>query len=449
MNTHKRHHNLRNRLLFTLLLIALALLAAAPARTQSREVIVLDIEGPVTPVMANYFARGLETAVREEAEALVIVMDTPGGAVNTTIEIVQLFRNASVPVIVFIGPQGAQAASAGSVITAAAHVAVMAPQTIIGAASPINSDGSDINETAYRKAVEDLKATMRAITDRRGPEAVALAEAMIEEARAVTAQEALDAGFIDAVSNNVPALLADIDGMTVSVNDTPVTLQTANAVQQPVSLNVVEQILFILANPLLVGVLLAIGAQAIIFEITNPGGWAAGLIGVILIALAMFGLGQLPVNWLGLGLIVLAFVLFVAEAATQTSGPLAIGGGISLLAGLLVLFNSPGTPEYARISLLGALSITLATSGFFVFLVAKVVQTRRTQPATGAEGMIGQMGRARAPFKADEAHGNYRGTVLLMGEIWRAVSDEPVDGDEDVLIKSIDGFTLKIKRMDG
>ncbi len=416
------------------------------ARAQDREIVVLDIEAPVTPVMVNYFERGLETAVSTEAEAMLIVLDTPGGDVTSMLEIVQLFRNARVPVIVFVGPEGAQAASAGSVITAAAHASAMAPSTIIGAASPINPDGSDIGETAYRKTVEDLKATMRSLTDRRGEEAVALAEAMIENARAVTSQEALDAGLIDVIAGDVDGVLVALDGVTVTVAGKPDTLQTANATRQPLPLNFVEQLLFILANPLLIGILLTIGAQALIFEITNPGGWAAGVIGILLISLALFGAGQLPVNYLGFGLIVIAFALLAAEAFTHTSGPLAATGSVILLAGLLVLFNSPGTPEFARISIAGAIGITAVTASFFVFMVAKIVQSRRIQPITGMEGMVGQLAAARADFKVDEQHNRHTGTVLIMGEIWRAESEEPVAKGDAVVVKAMDGFTMKVRK---
>lgn len=432
----------------TLLFITLVLLFGwRVSHAQRQQVILLEMDGPVTPVMANYFERGIETAVSDGAHAVLVVLDTPGGAVNTMLDIVQIFRNADVPVIVYVGPAGAQAASAGSVITAAAHAAGMAPETVIGAASPINSDGSDIGETAYRKAVEDLKATMRNLTERRGDEATALGQEMIEDARAVTAQEALDAGFIDAIATDVDDLLTQLDGATVMVNDRSVTLNTAGADLQSVSLTVVEQVLFVLANPLLIGVLLVIGVQAIIFEVTNPGGWVAGVLGLTLVALAMFGAGQLPVNWLGLGLIVLAFALFIAEAFTSGTGPLALGGTLALMAGLLVFFNSPGTPDFARISISGAVGVTAVSAAFFIFLVTKVMQSRKLQPATGSEGMVGQIAVARADFEADEHHDDYQGTVLIMGEIWRAAADEPVDRGDDVVVKSMDGFTLKVKKL--
>jgi membrane-bound serine protease (ClpP class) len=426
-----------------LLLWGLALLVQ-PTRAQSNEILILQIEAPVTPVMLTYFERGVNMAERRNSDALLVVLDTPGGAVDVMIEIVELFRNSPIPIIVYIGPNGAQAASAGSVITAAAHAAAMAPETVIGAASPINGDGSNIEETLYRKQVNDLKATMRSLTERRGATAVALAESMIEDATAVTAAEALDAGFIDVIATDLDSLLPQLDGLEVVVNNEPITLKTANVSRARLELSFIERALALLANPLLVGVLLAIGVQALIFEVTNPGGWAAGFLGLLLIGLAMFGLNQLPVNWLGMGLVLAAFILFIAEALTSASGPLAAVGSVTLLAGLLVLFNSPGTPEFARISISGAVTITALTAGFFFFLVMKIVQSRNFQPVTGAEGMIGQTAVARADFIEKEAA--FAGTVLVHGEIWRALADEAVADGDAVIVKMIDGFTLKVKK---
>jgi membrane-bound serine protease (ClpP class) len=420
------------------------LLGFRVVQAQNSEIFALEIEGTVTPIMQSYFERGIAAAEASDAAAVLITMDTPGGAVITMLEIVELFRNAKVPIIIYIGPDGAQAASAGSVITAAAHASGMAQGTIIGAASPINSDGSDIEDTAYRKAVEDLKATMRSLTEDRGETAVSLAEAMIEEARAVTAQEALDAGFIDVIAVDTDALLAALDGKEVVVNNEVRVLKTANATITPIPLNFIEQLLFILANPVIIGVLLAIGTQALIFEITNPGGWAAGVIGVILIALALIGAGQLPINYFGFGLIIIAFGLFIGEAFTPTSGALSITGAVVLLAGLLVMFNSPGTPEFARISISGAVTITAVSAAFFVFLVTKVIQSRDFQPATGSEGMVGQIAQARADFKSSEKHGKFSGTVLVMGEIWRAESEALIEKGDPIIIKSVHGFTLKV-----
>ena len=247
---------------FTLPILFL-LFAFSAVQAQSGAILVLEIDGVVTQAMANYFERGIATAEREGATAVLIILDTPGGDLNATLDIVQLFRRAQLPIIVYIGPQGAQAASAGSVITAAAHAAGMAPETVIGAASPINSDGSDINETAYRKAVEDMKATMRSLTERRGEEAVSLAEEMIEDARAVSASEALAVGFIDVIAIDPDDLLAQLDGLTVTVDGEEMVLETADLSQTPLDISFTEELLILLTNPIILGILITIGVQAI------------------------------------------------------------------------------------------------------------------------------------------------------------------------------------------
>lgn len=420
----------------------------ATAFAQSHEVVVARVEGPVTPAMASYFERAIDVATQSNAEAVVIVLNTPGGAVDVTMEIVQSFRNADVPVIVYIGPPGAQAASAGSIITAAAHAAGMAPETVIGAASPVDSSGADIQETLFQKLTEDLKATMRNLTERRGEDAVALAEAMIEDAQAVTSREALEAGFIDVVASNLDDLLVQLDGLIVDVNGREVRLHTTTAVQRPFELNFIERTLHALSNPLLIGLLLTIGVQAILIEISSPGGWIAGFIGVLCLGMALYGLGTLPANLLGLGLLIVAFILFLLEVKTHNTGLLAIVASITFLTGLLVLFNSPGSPQFARISIGGAIGITIFVAAFFFFLLTKAWKAQKERPMTGAESMVGQTGPVRSDFKLnDEDDLGYQGTILVNGELWRAVSDEEINQGDRVVVKSMDGFTLRVKKI--
>lgn len=428
--------------LFLLVLVALTFVQAQLVHAQSSEVVVLEFDGPVTPIMHTYFERGLAEAAASEADAVLIILDTPGGALDTTIELVQLFRASEIPIIVYIGPQGAQAASAGSIITAAAHAAGMAPETVIGAASPINSDGSDINETAYRKAVEDLKATMRGLTERRGPEAVALGEAMIEDARAVSSQEALNAGFIDAVTATPEDLLAELNGRTVIINGEERVLNTAVINQTPIPLTFIETLLVALTNPVVVSILMAIGVQAIIIEISNPGGWVAGFIGVLFLGIGLYGLGQLPVNWLGMGLILVAFVLLALETTTPTNGALAVTGTVTLIVGLLVLFNS-GTPEFVRLSIPAAIAIAVVTAAFFVFILTFAIRAQKAQPLTGSQGMMGQIGTARDTFVADGDL--FRGSIMLKGEIWQAASSEPIKFGDDVRVGQIQGMKVQVE----
>lgn len=438
--------NRRHKLTILLGIVLLWCITAVSTQAQSPEVVVLEIEGIVSAPMLAYFERGIAEAEATNAEAVIIVIDTPGGLGTVTLDIVELFRNADVPIIIFVGPSGAQAASAGSIITAASHVAVMAPETVIGAASPIRGDGSDINETAYRKAVEDFKATMRSLTESRGEEAVELAEAMIEEARAVTNDEALEAGFIDFVARDIDEILAMADGMTVLVQGEEQTLELAEARLTNISLSWFERAFLLLTFSELLGILLTVGTVAIIFEVRNPGFGVSGALGIILLAIALFGLNQLPVNWFGLILVGAAFVFFVVEAFTPTSGPLAIIGGIALLAGILVLFNSPDSPEFARISIGGALGIVVLTTGTFGYITAKIVQSTGLKSSTGVEGMIGQTAVSRADFT--DKNGQFSGTILLHGEIWRAIADNLVEKGDNVHVKTIDGFTAKVEKIE-
>lgn len=433
------------RKLRIILIVTLLLLGIHMAAAQGSEVLVLEVEGPVTPAMANYFERGIAAGTSQGAEAVLIILNTPGGSVDITLDIVQAFRNSAVPVIVYVYPSGAQAASAGSVITLAGHAAGMAPQTVMGAASPINSDGSDIGETAYRKVVEDLKAQMRTLTENRSEEATAMAELMIEEAKAVSAQEALAIGLIDAIAEDPTDLLNQLDGRTVMVQGEEVVLETAVSPQTRYNMNLLEVILHAVANPVIVGILMAIGIQAIIIEISNPGGWIAGLIGVIFVGLALYGLGQLPVNWLGLGLIIVAFVLFLAEVMTANNGALSLAGTLCLLGGLLLLFNTPGTPEFARISIPAALAITLGTAAFFLFIVGKALQAQKAKPYGGVDDLSRDPGVARSHF-TESTESNYSGTVLLLGELWQATAAEPIAFGDPVEVVGKDGFTLQVKR---
>lgn len=416
-------------------------------QAQNDEIIVLEAEGPVTPAMAGYLERGIRTAEEVNAGAVILSLDTPGGLVDTTQEIVQLFRSSTVPIVVFVSPRGAQAASAGSIITMAGHAAAMAPETVIGAASPVGDNGVDLEETLFRKVTEDLKATVRNLTAGRGEAATELAEEMIQEARAVTAEEALEAGLIDVIADDVPDLLQQVDGLTVLVNDQPVTLATASASQRELPANIVEQVLFALVNPLLIGILLTLGVQAILIEISSPGGWVAGLTGVLAIGLALYGLGQLPVNWFGFGLIIVAFVLFLMEVKAVAHGALGVTGAVILIAGLLVLFNSPGTPEFLSISIPGAIAISGMSALFFIFIMGKVIGSQRKQAVTGMEGLIGQKGPVRRAFTSDDLKAPYSGMVFVAGELWQAQSSDAVSEGEPVIVTAVDGVTLRVNRV--
>jgi membrane-bound serine protease (ClpP class) len=402
----------------------------------ARHVDVLEIEGAVTPIMISYFERGIQTAESDGAEALIIKLNTPGGQLDLMNEIVQAILLADVPVVVYVYPPGAYAASAGTLITLGAHVAAMAPGTTIGAASPVGGQGEDLGETLETKLKEDLKAQARALAQRRGEEAVAWAESAIEEAKAATAAEALEMGVIDFVAFSLQDLLEQMDGFEVTVNLREVTLQTAGATVQEVSMTFVEQFLHIITNPTIAFILLTIGLNAILFELSSPGGYAAGIIGAICLLLAFYSLGVLPVNYTGLIFVALAFVLFVVDVKAPTHGVLTAGGIASLVAGALLLFNSP----LYRVSLSAVVALAVVTGLFFAFAVAKVAQAQRRPAVTGREGLIGQLAQARTILDPS-------GTVLIKGELWDATAqDGPIAVGESVEIVGVDGFHLQVKR---
>jgi membrane-bound serine protease (ClpP class) len=401
-----------------------------------RYVSVLEIEGPVTPVMISYIERGIATTEGGGDEALIIKLNTPGGQIDLMNEIVQLLLPADVPTVVYVYPRGAFAASAGTLITLGAHVAAMAPGTTIGAASPVGTQGEDLGETMEQKVKEDLKAQARALAARRGEDAVAWAESAIEEAKAATAQEALEMGVIDFVADNLDDLLAQMDGFQVEVNGQEVTLHTAEAEVHEQPMTFVEQVLHIITNPTIAFILLTIGINAILFELSSPGGYAAGIVGAICLLLAFYALGVLPVNYTGLILIALAFVLFVVDLKAPTHGVLTVGGIVSLVAGALLLFNSP----LYKVSLAAVLSVAVVTGLFFAFAVAKVVQTQRTPAVTGIEGLIGGLAQARTDLDPE-------GTVFIDGELWDArATTGAIEIGEMVEVVAVDGFCLSVRR---
>src|SRR3990172_6277374 len=279
------------------LLTVLVATVATAAQDEAPRVYRIVLQGPLTPVWATHIERSIAAAERDGAEALLIVLDTPGGQINLMQQLVEIMRASDVPLVVYVSPRGAAAASAGTLITLAAHVAAMAPETTIGAASPVGGEGQDIGETLEQKVKQDIRALARALTGRRGEQATSLAEAMIEEAKAVHAHEALAAALIDFVAVDEPDLLRQLDGFTVEVANRPVTLNTAGAQIQTLVMSWFEQLLNRVIDPNVLAILLFIGIQAILIELSNPGGWVAGFLGVVCLALALYGLGVIPVDW--------------------------------------------------------------------------------------------------------------------------------------------------------
>jgi membrane-bound serine protease (ClpP class) len=327
------------------------------------------------------------------------------------------------------------ACSAGAIITMAAHVAVMAPETAIGAASPISGSGENLTSTLETKAKEIMKATIRPLVIPRGEKAVELAESMIDDAIAVTADEALEAGLIDFTATSVEDLLQKLDGFTVKTTDSRHVFKTSNAQVEPVDLNFIEQLLLTLTDPNIAFLLLAIGVQAVLIEISSPGGWVAGFVGVVCLSLAIYGMGVLPVNWFGIIFLITAFVLFILDIKAPTHGALTTAGVASFIVGALVLFNSPGTPDFQRVSvpLVIAMGVFLGLA-FFVIL-GFALRAQKTPIRMGMESFVGKLGTARTDL-------SLTGQVQVGSELWSA---EPVPGSDSIR----KGDQVEVVRIEG
>ena len=429
-------------------ILTLCLLAVFSGRIHAQSgrplALVLDADGPIMPAMQEYIERGIKVAEREDAEVLVIQLDTPGGDLLTTIEIIQSMRASKVPVIVFVGPNGAIAGSAGAMITMGGHASAMAPETAIGASSPISGSGEDLDTTSETKAKEISKATIRPLVEPRGEEAVELAEAMIDVAKAVTADEALEAGLIDFVASDTDALLEKLDGFTVQMADDPRTLNTANARTESLPMNFIEQLILMLTDPNIVFLLVTIGVQAVLIEISSPGGWVAGFIGVVCLALAGYGLGVLPVNWFGIIFLITAFVLFILDIKAPTHGALTAAGVASFIVGALVLFNSPGTPQFQRVSIPLVVGAGVVTGLVFLVIVGFGIRALRAPVRVGEESLIGKTGTGRT--SVDEAGGQ----VQLQSELWSAELFEgsaSIRKGDHVEVVEVKGLRLKVKKV--
>lgn len=432
---------------FTLFLLALFILLpiAVPVQAQSDhpQVLSLEIEGALTPSWTEYLERGIETAERRGTELIIFQINTPGGSTDIMQSLVEMLRGSAIPIVVYVAPRGAMAGSAGTVITLAGHASAMAPETIIGAASPVGSQGEDLGETIAAKLKEAIRAQVRTLAAGRPPEAIELAEATIEEAKAVSAEEALEIGLIDFIARDIHDLLTQLDGFTVATIAGEVVLNTENAEITTMELSFIEELLGILTNPNIVFILLSIGVQAILIELSSPGGWVAGFIGVTALALAAYGLGVLPVNWFGLIFLVTAFVLFILDLKAPTHGALTAAGVVSLIIGSLVLFNSPATPEFQKVSVPLVVVTSLLTGSVFAVAMAFAIKAQSTPIRMGQESLIGRIGTVKQEIPAFGS-----GQVQLTGELWTAElvsGTDAIPRGSRVEVVEVQGIRLKVK----
>jgi len=432
-----------SRFVLTCFALTMFLLQPIHAAASGPVALVLTIDGAITPATQEYLARGIQTAEQNGAEVVILQLNTPGGGLDPMQKMAQDIRASRVPVVVYVSPRGAWAASAGTVITLAGHAAAMAPETAIGAASPVGSQGADLPTTEQTKIKEAMKALVRSYTERRGAEATALAESTIESAKAVSATEALNAHLVDFIASDTNDLLNQLDGFTVQMADGAHTLHTSGAVTEDLTMSLIEQLLQLLVDPNFVFILLSIGVQAILIELSSPGGWMAGFVGMVCLALAAYGLGVLPVNWFGLAFLIIAFVLFIVDIKAATHGGLTAAGIGSFIIGALVLFNSPGTPQFQRVSLPLVILVALIIGISFAIIVGFALRAMKKPVITGQEGMRGQTGIARTDI-------NPTGQVQSGAELWTAELAEgqgKIRKGEKVEVVKVEGLKLKVKKM--
>ncbi len=426
------------RLMLILVSLLLASTFVVEAQTERSRIDVLIVKGTINPVLVDYIARGIDDAAFEGAQAVIIQMDTPGGLDTAMRDIIQSIVNSRIPVIVYVSPAGARAASAGAYITLSAHVAVMAPNTAIGAATPV-SMGGEMSDEMKAKVINDAIAYIKDLANSHGRNAD-WAEKAVREGVSATSQEALELNVVDMIAPDLDTLIADLDGREVTLLDgSVVTLRTSGVPINEVMMKTIERFLYAIADPNIAFLLLSIASLGIMIEIFNPGLIFPGMVGAISGILAFYALGQLPVNIAGVLLIVLAFGLFIGEVLTTSFGLFTMGGVTSLVIGALILFQG-ADPAVFRVDpwLIGTMTVLIAL--FFAFVVTRVIRAHRKRATTGKEEIIGRRAVVRETI-------NPEGTVFFKGELWSAVSDSgPIEAGEEVTVTAIDGLILQVNK---
>lgn len=398
-------------------------------------VVRLDVKGPITPVAATYVQRGIREAESRHAQAVVLQLDTPGGLMDSMHELNAAILAAPMPVIVWVGPAGARAASAGVFITTAGHVAAMAPGTNIGAASVVGAEGAELGKTIKLKVTNDAVAYLRSIGQERGRN-VAWLEKAVRHAVSISAKEAAALHVVDVLAPDVPTLLDRVDGRRVKVTVGTQVLHTAKAPVEAVDMTWFERILYTITNPNIAYILLSVGMLALLAEMSHPGMIFPGVLGGICLLLALYALGSLPVNYAGVALVLLGLVLLAAELFVVSYGVLFVGGLVSFALGSMMLFNRtdgmPGVAPGLIVGAVGTLAVFSAAAGRAVY------NSMRRPVVTGSEALIGRIGDVRTSLDPE-------GIVFLEGERWDArATQAPVPPGAQVRVVGVDGLRLTV-----
>jgi membrane-bound serine protease (ClpP class) len=397
---------------------------------------ISTIEGIISPPISNFIARCLEKS-SDSGYGLIILMDTPGGLEASMREIITDILNTDIPVIVFVYPEGARAASAGTFITYASDLAVMAPFTTIGAAHPVNLGGEGQSSgDMLDKVTNDSISYIKNLAVSRGRNAE-WAEMAVRESVSITAEEALRLGVIDLSVQNIEELLKEINGMTIKKSDKSFFINTGAGTAEEIEMNFITQFLHIIVNPNIAYILFILGIFGIIYEFSQPGLGVSGAVGVLLLILAFYSFSILPINYAGLALIILAIILFILDIALGLGGILSIAGVSSLIIGSFLLIDT-GAP-YLRIARSLIIAASIVVSGFLIIIIRAVYRVHRMKPATGEEGIIGETAAVLKDLDPE-------GLVKVSGEIWKAVSADgsKIKKGQTVKIISLEGLTLKV-----
>ncbi len=415
-----------------MLCLALVSLGKTVGLTKGGEVTIIELEGPINPGAAAFLTRGLEDAEKQGAELIIIRLDTPGGLVPSMRTMVKGIMNSPVPVVVYVAPKGAGAASAGVMITVSAHVAAMAPGTNIGAAHPVGAGGKDIDKDMSEKVVNDMASYGRGIAQDKGKNADWVEKA-IRESVSITAEEAVEKKVIDLVAADIDELLKLLDGREIELKQGKVTLKTKGLVKTYYEPGFRDAVLRVISDPNIAYILMMIGLAGLYFELSHPGAIFPGVIGAISLILAFYSFQTLPVNYAGLLLIALAVIFFIAEIKVASYGILSLGGIVSLTLGSIMLFEDVG------VSLRLMAPTIVLIGGFFVIVSTLAFRAYRSKPQSGMEGLVGEVGIVQKPIDPE-------GLVFVHGEYWRAVSSEKLELGEKVAVEAVTGLILKVRK---
>ena len=421
-------------------LAALAVLAVGlpgSAALAAPPVSLIELDGAITPITVRLLDTAIGRARTERSQALVVMLNTPGGLERSMRSMVQSILNSDIPVIVYVGPTGARAASAGVFITMAGHVAAMAPATNIGAAHPVAAGGGQMDKEMSKKVENDAAAFARSIATERGRN-VEWAEKAVRSSVSATEREAVKLKVVDLVADSVPDLLAKIDGRVVKTPKGSVTLATKDAAVTPIAVGFRDRFLALITDPNVAYILMMVGMLGIFFELSTPGAILPGVLGGISLILAFFAFQSLPINWAGLLLILFGLALLVAEIKIVSHGILTIGGVVSMVLGSMMLYDAPETG--LRISWLVIIPTVGAMAGLVIAAVSMGLRALYRPASTGAAGMMGQVGVVKRALDPE-------GQVLIDGELWQAVAEDgPVAAGEMVRVARMDGLTLTVTR---